>query len=294
MKALVPFFAFMALLGPISHARAQDAAAIERGKYVYAAAGCEGCHTDTKNKGAPLAGGRALVTPFGTFYGPNITADKEHGIGGWSDADFIRALREGVSPSGEHYFPVFPYTSFTKMTEQDMRDLKAYIFSLPTVANADKLHELKFPFGFRFPMIFWKWLFLEKGSFQLDHSRDQQWNRGAYIVQALAHCGECHTDRNLFGAVDKDRALGGARTGPDGDSVPNITPDEQTGVGTWSMADIAWVLSSGLLPDGDVVAGAMEEVVRGTSKLTAADHEAIAAYLISIPPVRTPSARKGQ
>ena len=223
MKALVLFCAFV-LAAVSAPARAQDAAAIERGKYIYTAAGCEGCHTDTKNKGAPLAGGRALATPFGTYYGPNITADKQHGIGGWSDADFIRALREGVSPSGEHYFPVFPYTSFTKMTDRDMLDLKAYIFSLPAVAQPDIPHDIKFPFGFRFTMVGWKMLFLDKGPLAPNPGRDAQWNRGAYLVEALAHCGECHSPRNFMGAVKKDRAFAGSPVGPDGDSVPNITP----------------------------------------------------------------------
>ena len=159
MNALVPFFMMLRLAVVLaaasfsilsSPASAQDAAAIERGKYIYTAAGCEGCHTDTKNKGEKLAGGRALVTPFGTYYGPNITPDKTHGIGNWTDAQFIRALREGVSPSGEHYFPVFPYTSFSKLTDRDILDLKAYIFSQPAVARADTPHDIKFPFGFRF------------------------------------------------------------------------------------------------------------------------------------------------
>ena len=289
MKALVSFFVLAAALVGSSTARGQDAAAIERGKYIYIAAGCQGCHTDTKAKGAPLAGGRALVTPFGTYFGPNITADPQHGIGAWSDADFIRALREGISPSGEHYFPVFPYTSFTKMTDRDMLDLKAYIFSLPAVAKADVPHDIKFPFGFRFSMIFWKLLFLDKGAFATNPTRDATRNRGAYIAEALSHCGECHTERNFMGAVKKDVALGGARLGPDGDSVPNITPDPDTGIGKWSEEEIIEVLSSGLLPDGDVVAGAMSEIVEGTSKLTPADLDAIAKYLKSLPPVRTAS-----
>jgi mono/diheme cytochrome c family protein len=288
MKALVFFCAFLALLAQVSAARAQDAASIERGKYLFTAADCVGCHTDVKSKGAPLAGGRALITPFGTYYGPNITPDKQHGIGTWTDADFIRALRDGVSPSGEHYFPVFPYTSFTKMTDRDILDLKAYLFSLPAVAQPDKPHDIKFPFGFRFTMMFWKWLFLENGPFEPNPARDTQWNRGAYIVQALAHCGECHTDRNFLGAVKKDRELGGSQVGPDGDSVPNITPDERTGIGSWSEADIVEVLSSGLKPDGDVIGGAMGEVVQGTSKLSPDDLKAIATYLKALPPVRTP------
>jgi mono/diheme cytochrome c family protein len=298
MNALVQFFmmlrpaivlaaAFLPFV--IAPAAAQDAAAIERGKYIYTAAGCEGCHTDAKNKGEKLAGGRALVTPFGTYYGPNITPDKTHGIGNWTDAQFIRALREGVSPSGEHYFPVFPYTSFSKLTDRDMLDLKAYIFAQPAVARADTPHDIKFPFGFRFTMIGWKMLFLDKGPLQPDPSHDAQWNRGAYLVRAAAHCGECHTERNILGAVRKDRELGGSPTGPEGRSVPNITPHEKTHIGQWSADEIAEVLSSGLTPEGDSVSNGMDEVVANTGKLTEDDRMAIAVFLKSLPPAPPPS-----
>lgn len=297
MNALVPFFATFrpaviaaaALVLPVlaAEAFAQDQAAIERGRYLYTAAGCEGCHTDIKNKGEKLAGGRALVTPFGTYYGPNITPDKQHGIGNWTDAQFIRALRDGVSPSGEHYFPVFPYTSFTKMTDKDMLDIKAYIFSLPPVARADTPHDIKFPFGFRFTMIGWKMLFLDKGPMQPDPAHDEQWNRGAYLTRAAAHCGECHTERNFLGAVRKDRELGGSPVGPEGGSVPNITPGGRN-VGQWSLEEIAEVLSSGLTPDGDSVSNGMDEVVANTSKLTESDRIAIAVFMKSLPPVQLP------
>ncbi len=271
-----------------SPAFAQDPAAIERGQYLYIAAGCEGCHTDTKNKGEKLAGGGPLHTPFGTYYGPNITPDKTHGIGNWTDADFLRALRDGVSPAGEHYFPVFPYTSFTKMTDRDILDIKAYIFSRPAVARADIPHDIKFPFGFRFTMVGWKLLFLDKGPLAPDPAHDAQWNRGSYLVRAATHCGECHTERNILGATRRDRELGGSPTGPEGGSVPNITPDEQTGIGKWALDEIAETLSSGLTPEGDVVSASMGEVVANTSKLTEEDRMAIAVFLKSLPPVRTP------
>ncbi len=296
MKALVPFLYAVrrlavaaGLFAAASPALAQDSAAIQRGQYLYIAAGCEGCHTDSKNKGEKLAGGAPLRTPFGTYYGPNITPDKEHGIGNWTDADFVRALRDGVSPSGEHYFPVFPYTSFGKMTDRDMLDIKAYIFSQAPVARADKPHDIKFPFGFRFTMIGWKLLFLDKGPMRPDPAHDEQWNRGSYLVRAAAHCGECHTERNILGATRRDRELGGSPVGPDGGSVPNITPDEQTGIGKWSIEEIAETLSSGLTPEGDVVGNSMGEVVENTSKLTEDDRLAIAAFLKSLPPVRTPA-----
>jgi len=297
MNALVPFFmtvrrtfalAALATVTFATSAHAQDAAAIERGKYLYTAAGCEGCHTDVKNKGEKLAGGRALVTPFGTYYGPNITPDKDYGIGNWTDAQFIRALREGISPSGEHYFPVFPYPSFTKMTDRDILDIKAYIFSQPAVARPDVPHDIKFPFGFRFTMAIWKMLFLDEGPMQPDPAHDAQWNRGAYLVRAVTHCGECHTERNFLGATRRDRELGGSPIGPDGRSVPNITPTERTHVNQWSVEEIAEVLSSGLTPEGDTVGNGMDEVVANTGKLTEEDRTAIAVFVKSMPPVPLP------
>ena len=185
----------------ISPADAQNADRIKRGEYLLHASGCVGCHTDVKNKGARLAGGRPLKTPFGVYYGPNITPDPAHGIGKWDDADFVRALRKGVSPDDSHYFPVFPYTSFTKMTDQDMRDLKAYIFTLPAVAKPNIPHDINFPYGFRFSMTFWKLMFFDEGPLKPDSKQSKEWNRGAYLVKALLHCGECHTPRNRAGAV---------------------------------------------------------------------------------------------
>ncbi len=265
---------------------------MKRGAYIFHAAGCAGCHTDTKNKGALLAGGHALKTPFGTYYGPNITADKTHGIGNWSDADFIRALREGKSPSGDHYFPVFPYPSFTKMTDKDMRDLKVYIFSLPPSATPNKPHDINFPFGFRFSMIFWKILFFDDGAYQADPAQNAEWNRGAYLANALSHCGECHTPRNFMGALKGDMNMAGTPDGPDNGSVPNITSDKDTGIGKWSHQAIMDVLDGGMMPDGDFVGGAMTEVSENLAKISAEDRKAIAVYIKSLPPVRNKVTKK--
>ncbi len=276
------------LMGLLSagSAGADDAAAIRRGERLFAAAGCAGCHTDVKNRGPLAAGGRALSTPFGTFYGPNITPDPVQGVGQWSEADFIRALREGVAPDGSHYFPVFPYTSFTRMTEADLRDLFAYLRSLPPEAKPNRPHEIAFPFNLRFLQYFWKRLFFTPGPLALDASQSPEVRRGAYLVEALGHCGECHTPRNIFGAVRRELALGGTRDGPEGAKVPNITPDRATGLGGWSDGDIAELLASGMTPEGDFVGATMAEVVRhSTSKLTPADIEAVVAYLRTIPPV---------
>lgn len=272
--------------GGAARAQAPGPASIQRGEYIFSAAGCTSCHTDEKHKGAFLAGGVAIPTPFGTFYGPNITPDPTYGIGRWSEADFIRAVREGKSPGGE-LFPAFPFTSFTKMTDADVKDLWAYMRSVPAVATASKPHDVSFPFNLRFLQVFWKMLFFTPGRFEPDPAKSAEVNRGAYVVQALGHCGECHTPRNSLGGVRADMAYAGVAKGPDGHLVPNITPDAETGVGKWSNGDIADVLSSGMTPDGDFVGGAMAEVVRNTTgKLTKADVAAVVAYLKSLPPVR--------
>lgn len=276
-------------IGP--SAVAADQAQLDRGAYIFAAADCGACHTNVKEKGPLLAGGRPLKTPFGVFYTPNITPDPETGIGRWSDADFTLALRRGVSPGNDHYFPVFPYGSFTKMTDQDILDLKAYIFSLPPVSQPNREHEIDFPFGWRFSVWFWKQLNFTEGPFVPDAARSAAWNRGAYLVEALAHCGECHTPRGSLGGLETSLALSGTTDGPDGEKVPNITPDQETGIGSWSPKDVVRVLKTGQLPDGDFVGSVMGEVVNGTSKLTDADREAIAAYLQSVPPIANPDAK---
>ncbi|HYG90537.1 MAG TPA: cytochrome c [Azospirillum sp.] len=258
---------------------------VQRGEYVFIAAGCHGCHTDEKNGGAPLAGGRAMKTPFGTFHTPNITPDPQHGIGRWSDADFVQALRHGREPDGEALFPAFPYTSYTKMSERDLLDLRAYLMTRPPVAAPNRPHDLTPPFGWRFLLPVWQWLHLEEGTLADDPAKPAEWNRGRYLVEALGHCGECHSPRGLMGGMDHDRALAGNPNGPDGDKVPGLRPGVK-GAGELSVGEIETVLELGMQPDGDFVGGAMGEVVRNTtSKLTPADRHAIAVYLKSLPPV---------
>ena len=260
---------------------------VARGAYLANAADCVACHTDSAHSGRPYAGGRALATPFGTFYSPNITPDPETGIGRWSDAQFLRALHEGVRPDGANYFPVFPYPSFTKITDADARAIKAYLFSLPAVRQANRSHDVPFPFSWRFLQNGWKWLFFDEGRFQPAAERSAVHNRGAYLVTALAHCGECHTPRNWFGATEPDRFLAGNPHGPDGKRVPNITPDPKTGIGNWTEDDIIGMLTDGHTPDFEEVGGAMAEVVKSTARLTAEDRRAIAAYLKSLPAIRS-------
>jgi mono/diheme cytochrome c family protein len=261
---------------------------IARGAYLANAADCVACHTDEKHHGRPYAGGRAIATPFGTFYSPNITPDRKTGIGRWSDAQFLRALRDGVRPDGSNLYPAMPYTSFTGITDADALAIKAYLFSLPAVRHRNRPPALPFPLSWRWLVTPWKWMFFTPGRFRPTPGKSAQWNRGAYLVTALAHCGECHTPRNFLGAMEQGRFLAGTSAGPGGKAVPNITPDRKSGIGTWSIGDIVTLLTTGQTPDFDFVGGAMAEVVKSTSRLTASDRRAIAVFLKSVPPVAAP------
>ncbi|MBI3992360.1 MAG: cytochrome c [Candidatus Lambdaproteobacteria bacterium] len=259
-----------------------------RGEYLYRAAGGCGCHTDRAGGGAELAGGRAMKTPFGTFYSTNITADAETGIGRWSDEDFIAAMTRGVAPHGRHLFPVFPYPSFAGMTRADLLDLKAYLFAQPAVRQPNRPHEVWPPFGWRWPLPVWKWLNLPLSVPTLPPARrdDPLVARGSYLVNALGHCAECHTPRNLMGGLRNGLFLAGSSDGPEGELAPNITPHKPTGLGGWSARDITWLLESGFKPDGDDVQGLMaESIEHGYGHLTLQDRDAIAAYLGTIPAV---------
>lgn len=252
----------------------------KRGEYLSKAGGCLGCHTEAREGAVPYAGGRALKTPFGVFYGPNITSHPQAGLGRWSEADFMRAMREGRRPDGAHYFPAFPYPSFTKISDPDLRDLWAYLRSLPPDPRAGRPHELKFFYRSRFLVGLWKRLFFTPGAFVPDTQRSAVLNRGAYLVQALGHCGECHTPRNWLGAMKQDRFLGGAK-GDDGS--PNLTP---TRLKKKDDAELKDFLLTAMTPDGDVAAESMGEVVRNTtSQLTPQDLDALIAYLRSLPPL---------
>jgi mono/diheme cytochrome c family protein len=273
--------AALLLIAAAPLARADDEA-VKRGAYLFAAADCASCHTDAKNSGKPLAGGRALATPFGTFYGPNITPDPKYGIGDWTEAQFHRALREGIAPGRTHLFPVFPFPSFTGLTDGDIADLYAYLKTQPEVAQPNKPHDVTPPFGFRFGLVFWRLLFFDEGPWQPDPAHDAAWNRGSYLANAVVHCGECHTPRNFMGALKTSRAYSGNPQGPDGQRAPNITPDPEKGIGKWSFEDIETVLKTGQLPYFDTVGSGMAEVVKGTSQLTDEDRHAIAVYLKSV------------
>jgi mono/diheme cytochrome c family protein len=263
-------------------ANAQTQGDAKRGQYLTKAGGCLGCHTEEKKDAVPFAGGRALKTPFGTFYGPNITPDPQAGIGKWTEADFMRALRHGERPDGANYFPAFPYPSFTKISDADMRDLWAYLRTLAPSNRPSQAHDLGFPFSWRFLVTFWKWFFFTPGPFADTQGATPVVNRGAYLVQALGHCGECHTPRNFLGGPKQSRFLAGGK-GPDNKKVPNLTPTGLKGMGDKELTDF---LVTGLTSDGDVPAEAMAEVIRNTtSQLTPGDLAATIAYLRSLPPL---------
>jgi mono/diheme cytochrome c family protein len=258
---------------------------LSRGKYIFQLAGCNSCHTDRTKKHEPLAGGVAIETPFGIFFGPNITSDKTNGIGNWSDKDFVKAMREGIAPDGSHYFPAFPFTSYTKMTNEDLMDLKAYIFSFPKQSRESKTHQILFPFKIRSLQFFWKKLFFKEGVYRQLKRNGTQWNRGSYLVNAVTHCGECHTPRNFLGGRKTDRFLSGVNGSAGVQQTPNITPDLHTGIGKWSNNDLKDVLKFGLLPDGDTVGGSMVEVSENLSNLSSNDLSAVIFFLNSIPKI---------
>jgi mono/diheme cytochrome c family protein len=260
-----------------------------RGEYLMKAGGCLGCHTADKPGAVPYAGGRELKTPFGTFYGPNITPHPQAGIGRWTEADFIRAMRHGRRPDGANYFPAFPYPSFTKIVDADLRDMWAYLRTLPPDATPSRRHDLWFFFGWRFLVSVWKWLYFTPGPFARIPGVSDAINRGAYLVEALGHCGECHTPRNFLGGPKRSRHMAGG-TGPEGRYVPNLTP---TQLKKWSDSDLETFLSIGSTPDGDSPAEAMAEVIRNTTgQLTPQDLAAMIAYLRTLPPLPDEPAKK--
>jgi mono/diheme cytochrome c family protein len=253
-----------------------------RGEYLARAGGCLGCHTEARKGATPFAGDRALKTPFGTFYGPNITPHADAGIGRWSEADFVRAMRQGIRPDGANLFPAFPYTSFTKVTDADLSDLWAWLRTLPPSSRPSQPHDLKFPFGWRFAVTFWKWLFFVPGPLREAPGASAALSRGEYLVKALGHCGECHTPRNFLGGPARGRFLAGGR-GIDDKKVPNLTP---AGLELWSDANLKEFFLTGVTPDGDTVSETMDEVIRSTtSKLATQDLSAVIAYLRSLPPI---------
>jgi mono/diheme cytochrome c family protein len=256
---------------------------LANGREMFYAGGCSSCHAVPKqNDPTRLGGGLALKSSFGAFYIPNISSDPHDGIGSWSEIQFITAMTKGVSPSGEHLYPAFPYTSYFNMRYDDLRDLFAYLKTLPAVAGRVRDHDLQFPFDIRRTVGIWKLLFFDSEPLKPDASKSAQWNRGAYLVNGPGHCAECHSPRNAFGAVIESLRFSGGPS-PDGQGgVPNIT---QYKLKNWTERDIAGMLADGMTPDADLVGGSMIEIVANISKLTAGDRAAIAAYIKSLPAV---------
>ncbi len=266
---------------------AADDAAVKRGEYLFVAADCTSCHTDTQHKGPFLAGGPPLATPFGVFYAPNITPDPTDGIGRWSEADFHRALRDGIGHGGEYLYPVFPFTSFTHLSDRDIADIYAYLRTVTPVAQPNQANEIKPPFGWRFLLWFWRALFFREGPLPAAAGRSAEWQRGRYLAEAVAHCQECHTPRNLLGALDETMAYSGNPDGPDKQDAPNITSDPSSATAKWSVDDVTQLLTDGQTPDFDYVGSGMAQVVKGTGALTKADRHAVAVYIKSLRPIHT-------
>jgi mono/diheme cytochrome c family protein len=274
----------------------QSAPGVKRGEYMFYAGGCASCHaapaTDRCDNSRTkedfkLVGGRCLKTDFGTFYVPNISPDKETGIGAWSTDEFVAAMTKGVAPDGSNLYPAFPYASYQHMTHGDLTDLKTFLDTLPAVASQVPEHDLSFPYNIRAGLGVWRSFYLDGKTFQPDPAKSEQVNRGAYLVEGPAHCGECHTPRDRLGGMVKSKWLAGAPN-PEGKGiVPNLTPDP-TGLGKWSEKDIAFALETGFTPSGDAMGGGMARVQQNMAKLTSEDREAIAAYLKSIPAVPSP------
>jgi mono/diheme cytochrome c family protein len=258
----------------------------ERGRLVFAAGNCASCHASTGQQDRlRLGGGMALASPFGTFRVPNISPDPIDGIGRWRTIDLANALMSGVSPDGSHFYPALPYTSYAHMQVDDVRDLMAYIRSLPPVSGQAPPHEISFPFNIRRFVGLWKLFYLNQERLQTDASRSTAWNRGRYLAEALGHCAECHSSRNLFGAIRPETRFAGGQD-PEGTGfVPNITPGR---IGSWSSAQIAEVLTSGNTPMRDNVGSTMVDVVTNTAMLPQTDRDALAVYIKSLPARPTP------
>jgi len=258
---------------------------IKRGEYLIRAADCEVCHTAPG--GAAFAGGLAIPLPFGTLYSTNVTSDKETGIGDYSDADFLNAVQRGIRKDGSRLYPAMPYPSYTYITDADALAIKAYLFSRPAIRAANRADTLGFPFNQRWSMIFWSWAFNANSRFAPNTAQSAQWNRGAYLAEALAHCGECHTPRNLAFALNNRKKFAGAETA--GWHAFNITSDKGTGIGGWSDDEVLAYLTTGHALNRGTAAGPMGEAVdESFSHMAPSDIRALVVYLRSVPAISEP------
>lgn len=263
---------------------------LANGQELFNAGGCSSCHAvPNQPDRLRLGGGLALRSPFGTFYAPNISPDATDGIGRWTEVDFVNAVMRGISPEGTHYFPAFPYTSYHIAKVDDVRDLFAYLKTLPPVPGRVRDHDLRFPFNIRRNVGIWKLLFMDVRPFMADAARSVQWNRGAYLVNGFGHCAECHSPRNALGGVIRGERFAGGPN-PEGEGwVPNIT---QKGISSWSEKDIADFFETGDMPEGDTASGSMRPVIKNLAQLKPEDRAAMAAYLKSLPPIDGPTPPK--
>jgi mono/diheme cytochrome c family protein len=267
-----------ATVGPLPPYQA-DAA---NGRVVFDAAGCASCHaTPGQDNPGLLGGGLRLPTTFGTFVAPNISPDPDAGIGKWTERQFVDAVMLGTDDEGDNLYPAMPYTSYRLMTLNDVRDLHAYMRTLPWSSHAVGDSTLSFPFNIRRAVGLWKRLYFDDRPFRADPKRTPEWNRGAYLANGAAHCAECHSPRDALGGIIADARFAGG-TSPDGKhKVPNITP---AGIGDWSLDDLTSALDDGITPDGDVLGGDMADVVKNLALIPASDRRAIAVYIKSLPP----------
>ncbi|MDU8911532.1 cytochrome c [Aestuariicoccus sp. MJ-SS9] len=252
-----------------------------RGEAVFTAAGCASCHYAPGAEGQAklvLAGGQRFASPYGTFLAPNISPDPDHGVGAWSQRDFAQAVLLGTSPQGKHYFPAFPYTAYSLMDDRDVADLWAYIQTLPASDTPSLPHEIGFPFNIRRSIGVWKALYLGDDWVMTD-TPTPELTRGRYLVEALAHCGECHTPRDALGGLDRAQWMAGAPNPSGTGRIPPLTPDQFT----WSATDIVYYLETGFTPDFDSAGGHMVSVIENFAKLPSEDRAAVAAYIKALP-----------
>ncbi len=273
---------FDLLRGDGFHTATKSSRDFENGRNLFAVGGCASCHmSPDQNDRTRLGGGRVLKTEFGLFYAPNISPDLQDGIGGWSETDFIRAMRDGISPSGQHYYPSFPYTSYRHMTPDDVADLFFFLKTLSAVGGKSRQHDLSFPYSMRRGLGVWKLAFLDGDMLP---STGTMLERGRYLVEGPGHCAECHSPRNPAGAIRKELKFSGAVDAEGTGWVTNITPHER-GIKTWNREDIAELLRSGFTPEYDAVGGSMADVVKNTSQISDTDRLAMAEYLKSLKPL---------
>lgn len=280
MRAILVCLVLCSAIAGAAAASEPSAEMIARGKALVQAGDCASCHTADPAK--PFAGGKRIDTPFGGIFAPNLTPDRETGIGGWTDADFTRALRFGIAPDGSNYYPAFPYPYFTKMTKDDTLAIRAYLGTLAPVANRNKPSELRWPLNYRVMMRAWNWLFFKPGLYEPDQFKTAAWNRGGYLVNGLGHCGACHTPKNWLGADKKELAFSGSPI--DGWFAPRLDSAARSGLKSWSVDDIAEYLQSGRNAKSHAGGLMAEVVVNSTSKMSDADVRAIAIYLKGLPP----------